>query len=62
MHDEFVSEAVKCRVQAEEFAGKPEQPFLLRLASAFEELAQIERGGPRTLRRVVSAPAQPPRI
>ena len=53
MYDEFVSEAVKCRVQAEEFAGKPEQPFLLRLASAFEELAQIERGG------MPSRPASP---
>lgn len=55
MYDEFVSEAVKCRVQAEEFAGKPEQPFLLRLASAFEELAQIESAG---IPRRGASPAQ----
>jgi hypothetical protein len=60
MYDEFVSEAVKCRVQAEEFAGKPEQPVLLRLARAFEELAQIERGG--TPRRVTSPAELRPRI
>ena len=60
MYDEFVSEAVKCRVQAEEFAGKPEQPFLLRLASAFEELAQIERGG--VPRRVASPAEHRPRF
>ena len=60
MYDEFVSEAVKCRVQAEEVAGKPEQPFLLRLASAFEELAQIERGGPP--RRIASPTGLRPRL
>jgi hypothetical protein len=60
MYDEFVSEAVKCRVQAEEFAGKPEQPFLLRLASAFEELAQIERGGMPS--RAASPAGQRPRL
>ena len=32
-------QADKCRAQANEFAGKPEAPFLLRVASAFDELA-----------------------
>lgn len=35
----FAEEAAKCRAQADEFAGKPEQPFLLRLSEAFEDLA-----------------------
>ena len=32
-------EADYCRRQALRFEGKPEAPFLLQLASAFEELA-----------------------
>lgn len=43
MRDEFISEAVKCRQQAKRFSGRPEEPFLLRLASAFEELSQAKR-------------------
>jgi hypothetical protein len=35
----FKEQAEKCRKQAGEFAGRPEAPFLLRVASAFEELA-----------------------
>ena len=35
----FREQADKCRAQANEFAGKPEAPFLLRVASAFDELA-----------------------
>jgi hypothetical protein len=35
----FKEQAEKCRKQADEFAGRPEAPFLLRVASAFEELA-----------------------
>ena len=35
----FREQADKCRAQASEFAGKPEAPFLLRVASAFDELA-----------------------
>ena len=34
-------EAAHCRVIATEFAGRPEEPFLLQLASAMEELAHI---------------------
>ena len=32
-------EAQYCRRQAQHFAGKPEAPFLLHLAEAFDELA-----------------------
>lgn len=35
----FKEQADKCRKQANEFAGRPEAPFLLRVASAFDELA-----------------------
>jgi hypothetical protein len=35
----FREQAEKCRKQADEFAGRPEAPFLLRVASVFEELA-----------------------
>jgi hypothetical protein len=40
----FREQAEKCRKQASEFAGRPEAPFLLRVASAFDELA-IDRDG-----------------
>jgi hypothetical protein len=32
--------AVDCRRQAEDFEGRPEAAFLLRLASSFEKLAR----------------------
>ena len=35
----FKEEADSCRRKADEFAGRPEAPFLLRVASAFDELA-----------------------
>ena len=35
----FKEQAENCRKQANEFAGRPEAPFLLRVASAFDELA-----------------------
>jgi hypothetical protein len=35
----FREQAEKCRRQAGEFVGRPEAPFLLRIASAFDELA-----------------------
>ena len=38
----FTAEAAKCRIQADEFAGRPEQPFLLRLSEAFDDLASRE--------------------
>jgi hypothetical protein len=35
----FREQAEKCRKQANEFAGRPEAPFLLSVASAFDDLA-----------------------
>ena len=35
-------EAASCRETAKQFVGKPEAPFLLRMASAFDELALID--------------------
>jgi hypothetical protein len=35
----FKEQAEKCRRQAHEFVGRPEGPFLLSVANAFEELA-----------------------
>lgn len=32
-------EAARCRSEARRFAGKAEEPFLLRMSDAFEELA-----------------------
>ena len=43
MTSSFAQEASKCREQAREFAGRPEQPFLLRISEAFEELSSRER-------------------
>lgn len=34
--------ADECRKMIPEFAGRPEEPFLLQLASAFEQLALKE--------------------
>ena len=42
----FREQADQCRRQASEFAGKPEAPFLLSVASAFEELAIEADAGP----------------
>jgi len=39
----FEHEAEICRRQAEQFAGRPEAPFLLRVASSFEELEAAPR-------------------
>ena len=41
----FKEQAEKCRRQAGEYAGRPEAPFLLRVASAFDELAIRADGG-----------------
>ena len=35
----FREQAEHCRRQANEFAGRPEAPFLLSVATAFDELA-----------------------
>ncbi len=38
-HEILAREAEECRKLMPEFIGRPEEPFLLKLASAFEELA-----------------------
>jgi hypothetical protein len=41
MHPQMLAnEAEKCRQWAPEYAGRPEEWFLLKLASAYEELAR----------------------
>lgn len=44
----FKEQADQCRKQASEFAGRPEAPFLLKVASAFEEL-EIDSGTARLI-------------
>jgi hypothetical protein len=39
----LAEEAADCRRAALEFPGRPEQPLLLKLASAFEELALVPK-------------------
>jgi hypothetical protein len=41
----FKQQAENCRRQANEFAGRPEAPFLLSVAEMFDELA-IDGGEP----------------
>lgn len=36
----YAAEANRCRQEASHYEGKPEQPFLLRLAKEFEGLAR----------------------
>jgi hypothetical protein len=42
----FKEQAENCRQQANDFIGRPEAPFLLRVASAFDELAVGKEGRP----------------
>jgi hypothetical protein len=49
MRIDFQEEAEYCRRQALEFSGKPEEAFLLRVASAFDDL--ISTGTARSARR-----------
>lgn len=39
------TEASRCRALAREFKGRPEQPFLLRLADEFEEVGRADLNG-----------------
>lgn len=53
----FSEQAEKCRKQANEFVGRPEAPFLLRVASVFDELAMGEarpqvHADPRAIQRI----------
>lgn len=59
----FKEQAESCRKQASEFIGRPEAPFLLRVASAFDELAlddaathlHAENRGAQIIRPTLSA-------
>jgi hypothetical protein len=42
----FAAEAAACRNKAQDYVGRPERPFLLSLANAFQELAQRDQGRP----------------
>jgi hypothetical protein len=52
----FSEEAEKCRSQALAYIGKPEAPFLLRVARAFDKLA-VDKPAPPVRRE---APADFP--
>jgi hypothetical protein len=43
----LLDEAAKCRLDALAFADGPEAPFLLRIARAFEELAELNQTVPK---------------
>ena len=60
MRIDFQEEAENCRRQALEFSGKPEETFLLRVASAFDEL--ISTGTARSARRTTERLARKPII
>lgn len=38
--ERLMTEAEKCRSLARVFEGRPEQPFLLKIAETFEDLAR----------------------
>jgi thermostable 8-oxoguanine DNA glycosylase len=38
----FKEQAESCRRQATQYVGRPEAPFLLRVASAFDDLAIVD--------------------
>jgi hypothetical protein len=63
--DALAREAKECRDSAPMYAGRPEQPFLLKLATAFETLARHE-GEPSMKREVPlgqrDRPAVPPKF
>lgn len=49
MRRSLYEEAAACRKMAAEYAGRPEAPFLLQLASALDEAVLIEgKRGPRS--------------
>jgi hypothetical protein len=56
MRIDFQEEAENCRRQALEFSGKPEEAFLLRVASAFDDL--ISTGTARSARRTTQRRTQ----
>jgi hypothetical protein len=46
MRKSFATEAMNCRLRAQEFDGRPERPFLLQLAKAFEQLHLVQHERP----------------
>jgi hypothetical protein len=40
---QFLDQAHECRSRAQAYAGRPEEPFLLSVAIAFEELASAPK-------------------
>jgi hypothetical protein len=47
MHGQSIKdEAEACRALAKRYAGRAEEPFLLKLASTFEELAFVRTAWP----------------
>jgi len=45
MRRRFLSDAAKCRAQAKQYAGRPEEAFLLRIATEFELLGEVAAFG-----------------
>ena len=45
----LLDQAQKCRLDAQALADRPEAPFLLRIAEALEELAEINASMPEAL-------------
>jgi hypothetical protein len=48
MTNSFAREAARCRREADRFAGRAEESFLLKLSAAFEELAILETQNTRS--------------
>ena len=54
MHEQSIKdEAEACRALARRYAGRAEEPFLLKLADTFDELALVAE--PRVARRQSSS-------
>jgi hypothetical protein len=50
-HKSLEREAEACRALAKKFAGRPEEPFLFKLASALDEVAAMDtqQSGPSSI-------------
>jgi len=49
-------EAAACRELAKHFTGRPEEPFLLRIASAMDDLAYLKDAGVPDVRKCSGMP------
>lgn len=54
----LLEEAQRCRLEAKALAGKPEAPFLFRIARAFEELHIMRDQVPRPGEELSSSEAR----